>query len=138
VRYQWYKDGEAISSVGDMDYYVNEEGSQGTYFIRAYFADDTYHESNHLYFNGVTTRSWVSVYPTVVDRYSSIYVESDELGKSYIGGYVEVYSMSGKKVYSARITTPKLEIPMTGGSGSYILQVTAPTGDRKTEKVIIR
>jgi len=140
VKYQWYKDGQAVNAGGEQEYYSDPEGLSGSYFIRAYFADGSYHESKRLLFGEVSTRSLtsVSVYPTVVERSHYINVESDEQGDSYIGGMVELYNLSGGKVYAQRLLTPQFQIPVNQPAGVYLLQVSAPDGRRKTEKIVVR
>jgi len=138
VGFQWFRNGEAITTYGTSIYYTNPEGMQGTYHVRAYKADGTYDQSCAVEYTTVTRASSVTVYPTVVERNHYVTVESDELGGSYIGGVVEIYNLSGGKVYSQRLLTPQVQVPVNQPTGVYILQVTAPDGRKKTEKIVVR
>ncbi|MDH6535715.1 putative outer membrane repeat protein [Parabacteroides sp. PM5-20] len=141
VRYQWFKNGNEIVANANSEYYEDPEGLDGTYFVRAYCADGSYRESNHLLFDGSTLHAVstkVSVYPTIVERSNYITVESDELGGSYVGGTVDMYNLSGKRVYTERLRTPLLHVPANQPAGVYILQATAPDGQRTTKKVVIK
>jgi len=138
THFQWYRNGEAITTYGTSIYYTNPEGMQGTYHVRAYKADGTYDQSCAVDYTTVTRASTVSVYPKAVERNHYINVESDELGGSYVGGVVEIYNLSGGKVYSQRLLAPRIQVPVNQQTGVYILQVTAPDGRRKTEKIVVR
>jgi len=136
--FQWYRNGEAITTNGTSIYYTDASGLQGIYYARAYRADGTYDQSCPVEYSTVTRASTVSVYPKAIERNHYIHVESDELGGSYIGGVVEIYNLSGGKVYSQRLLNPRIEVPVNQPTGIYILQVTAPDGRRKTEKIVVR
>jgi len=138
VSFQWYRNGEAINTYGTSIYYTDPAGLQGIYYVRAYKADGTYDQSCQVEYTTVTRASSVAVYPTVVERNHYVNVESDELGGSYVGGIVEIYNLSGGKVYSQRLLTPQVQIPVNQPTGVYILHVTAPDGRRKTEKIVVR
>lgn len=139
VRFQWYRNGEVITHDGTSIYYTNPEGLQGSYFVRAYRTDGTYDQSCAVTFDTVTRSSIVNIYPTHVERSHYMNVESDERGDSYVGGTVELYNLSGGKVYAQRLHSPKSEIAMNIPTGVYIVVVTSSDGkQRKTEKVIVR
>lgn len=135
-RFQWFRDGQQIAD--DKTAYYNTDGVGGTYFVRAYESDGTFKDSPAIDFNKVVTLASVAVYPTVVEKNHYVKVVGKELDENYAGSLVEIYSLAGNKVYSRRMETSELEIPMTYGTGAYILQVTSSDGRRKTEKIIIK
>lgn len=136
TRFQWFRNGVQVAD--DKTPYYNTDGTGGTYFVRAYESDGTYKDSPAIEFNKVVTRASVAVYPTIVEQNHYVTVEGKELKENYAGSLVEIYSLAGNKVYSRRMETSEVTIPMTYGTGVYILQVTAPDGSRKTEKIIIK
>jgi len=138
TKFQWYRNGEAITTHGTSIYYTDPNGLQGSYYVRAYRADGTYEQSCPVEYSTVTRSTSVSVYPTVVERNHYVTVESNELGGSYVGGTVELYNLSGGKLYTQRLLSPQIQIPVNQPTGVYILQVTAPDGRRKTQKIVVR
>lgn len=138
-KFQWYRNGQPITVNGTSVYYTDPDGLSGEYRVRAYKADGTFDESCIYSVNSsVTTRSIVSVYPTIVDRSSFVNIECGEPGDNYYGSRVEVFTFTGRKVYSGEIRTPKMEIPMNQPAGAYLLHIIAPDGRRKIEKIIVK
>ncbi len=137
-RFQWYKDGQAITTYGTSIYYTDPDGLLGSYFVRAYKKDGSYDQSCSLEFSTLTRTSSVSVYPTVIHQNNSINIESDEMGESYQGALVEIFSITGQKVYSCRMNSAKLELPVNQSAGVYLIHITPESGRRNIEKIIIK
>lgn len=138
TRFQWYKDGQAINMNGNSIYYTDQAGLQGTYFLRAYTSADSYEESCPVTFSSISRASRLSVYPNIVSQNYHVTIESDEVGETYIGAAIDMFNMAGQKVYAGRVTSAKVEIPMTVPSGSYILHITAANGKKTVEKIIVK
>ncbi len=137
-RFQWYKDGQAITTYGASIYYTDPDGLFGSYFVRAYKKDGSYDQSCSLQFDTPTRASSVSVYPTVIHQNNNINIESDEMGESYLGALVEIFSITGQKVYSRHMNSVKLELPMNQPTGVYILHITPESGRKSIEKIIVK
>jgi len=136
--FQWYRNGEAITTNGTSIYYTDASGLQGIYYVRAYYADGAYDQSCSVEYTTVTRASSVLIYPTVVGRNHYVTIVSDEFGGSYIGGVIELYNLSGGKVYAEHFLTPTIQMPVNQPAGVYILQVIAPDGRRKVEKIVVK
>jgi len=138
VRFQWYKDGQAITNQGNAVYYTDPSGLKGAYSVRAYYSDGTYDESCSIYYEVTTRSSSVSVYPNPVVRNNYLTVESDEVGESYEGGILHLYDLSGRQIYTSRIKTALIQIPMNYPAGNYVLQIIHPSGKFTTKRIIIK
>lgn len=139
VGFQWYRNGEAINTYGTAIYYTNPDGLQGTYFVRAYKADGTYDESCSLTFSEVSRSATVAIYPNPVVRYTQLTIESpDAIGESFIGAKIDMYDMSGRKVYTTTATSQKIQIPVNVGSGVYIAYITMNNGRVISQKVVVK
>jgi len=138
VRFQWHKDGQPITQHGTSVYYTDPNGLNGRYFVRAYMSPTAYEESCEIYFNSSESASLLKIYPTIVPQHEYLTVESNEVGETYIGASIELYDMSGRKVYSTRATSSKVEIPMSLSSGSYVVHVQAVSGKKTVHKIIVK
>jgi len=138
ISFQWYHNGEAITTQGTAIYYTNPEGLQGTYFVRANRTDSSYDESCSLTFTEATRSATVSIYPNPVVRYTYLTVESPESGESFIGSKVDMYDMGGRKVYSTIATSQKIQIPVNMALGLYIVHITMDNGKAITQKVVVK
>jgi len=137
-RFQWYKNGQAITTYGTSIYYTDPAGLEGSYSVRAYKKDGSYDEGCAINFNSNTKASAVSVYPTVVNRNNTINIESNEVGESYLGALVEMFNLSGQRVYAEKMNSAKLQLPMNQPTGVYLIQITTEKGRKTLEKVIIK
>jgi len=138
VKYQWYKNNEPVWTDGNSAYYTHTEGLLGTYYVKAYYAEGTYDESNRLVFDALTRSSSISVYPNPVISNHYLNVESNEAGESYIGGRLSLYDLSGRLLYTGGIVTAQIQLPMNYPAGNYVLSVTHPSGRVTTQKVVIK
>jgi|GEM_PF-1253519 len=137
-RFQWYKNGQAITTYGTSIYYTDPAGLEGSYSVRAYKKDGSYDEGCAINFSSNTKASAVSVYPTVVNRNNTINIESNEVGESYLGALVEMFNLSGQRVYAEKMNSAKLELPMNQPTGVYLIQITTEKGRKTLEKVIVK
>lgn len=137
IRFQWYKNGQPIQTHGTSIYYSNPEGLNGAYHVRAYYSEEAYDESCQLWFGEEMRSSNILVYPTILSQGHRLTVEDNKIDLTYQGALVELFTISGQKVYSGRMNDQKMEIPVVG-RGSYVLQVTATNGKRTVEKIFCK
>lgn len=138
IKFQWFKNGQAITTYGNSIYYTDPEGLHGSYYLRAYTSETDYIESCPMEFPINTRGTMLSVYPSPVNRGEFITVESDEAGQSYIGALIEMYDMSGRKVYTTIAAAPQIQIPVTVTSGVYMVQIKHQSGRMTTRKIIVK
>lgn len=138
MKFQWYKDGQPITTYGSSIYYTEKGGFHGTYHVRAYLNENEYIDSCPLHYEVQTRSSTINIYPNPVNREEFITVESDEMGESYIGALVELYNLYGQKVYAITATAPRIQIPVTVPTGIYALKVIHSSGKVTTQKIIVK
>ncbi len=138
ASFQWYKNGLPITQYGTSIYYTDPNGLQGSYSVCAYYANGSYDKSCPLSFDGSTPSSKVSVYPTIVTRNNYITVEGYGVGEGYLGALVEIFNLKGQRVYTEKINSTKMELPMSQPTGVYMIQITAENGRKTLEKVIVK
>lgn len=138
VKFQWYKNGQAVTTYGNAIYYTDPEGLLGSYYLRAYTSETQYIESCPIDFPIHTRGTSIAVYPSPVNKGEYITVESNEVGESYIGAQIDLYDLSGRKVYNTIATSPKVQIPMSVASGVYMVQIKHQSGKVTTHKVIVK
>ncbi|MDR3061294.1 MAG: T9SS type A sorting domain-containing protein, partial [Dysgonamonadaceae bacterium] len=138
VRFQWYKDGQAIAQYGTAMYYTDSNGLLGTYFVRAYYSDGTYDESCPITFTESVQSSGLSVYPNPVPRFGQLMVKSDDLGESYAGAQITIYNLMGQKVYSSRATGSETAIQMKVTEGTYLMHIISPGGKKTVKKIMVK
>jgi len=136
TSFQWYKDGQAISKYGNSIYYTDPDGFIGSYTVRAFKSDQSYDESCPIVFEQLTRSSSVAVYPNPVNRNSSLTVESDELGESFLGARIEVYDFGGRKVYTTQALSSQAVIPALRYAGNYVVKIQLVNGKIITKKII--
>lgn len=138
VKFQWFKNGQEIPENGTFVYYTDEAGLDGSYHVRAYYADGTFDESCPVRFTSDTTKAILKVYPNPVSNNSHLTVEGVN-GLSEGGNYqVELYDLSGRRVYATTSFTETTQIPIHTSPGVYLLNVTAPNGKRTVKKVVVK
>lgn len=138
IRFQWYKDGQVITTYGTSIYYTDPGGLHGSYTVRAYKPDGTYDESCPISFSTSTRASAVSVYPMVAARNSIVNIESNEVGESYLGAVVEMFNLNGQKVYAKRMNSARMELSMNQPAGVYMIRITTVNGRQTMEKLIVK
>ncbi|GEM_PF-3207592 len=135
VDYQWYKDGSPITTYGKSIYYTDPEGLLGTYAVRAYKKDGTYDESCSMYFE--TNKSSVTyIYPNPVKRQSYLSVENEEIGEES-EAKIELFDLTGKKVYQTKTRDSRTTIPVIYPQGNYILKINLRNDKVITRKIIV-
>jgi len=137
TTFQWYKDGQAISKYGNSIYYTDPDGFIGSYTVRAFKNDQSYDESCPVVFEQLTRSSSVAVYPNPVNRNSSLTVESDELGESFMGARIEVYDFAGRRVYTTQALSSQAVIPALRYAGNYVVKIQLVNGKIITKKIIV-
>jgi len=138
IKFQWYKNGQAITTHGNGIYYTDPDGLLGSYYLRAYTSETNYIESCPIDFPIHTRGTSLSVYPSPVNQGEYVTVESNEVGESYIGAQIDLYDMNGRKVYTTRATAPKVQIPMSVATGVYMVQILHQSGKVTTHKIVVK
>ena len=138
VKFQWYKDGQAISENGTSVYYTDEKGLSGSYTVRAYYADGTYDESCALVFTGDAPRASLRVYPNPVSANSYLTIEGHTPSTDSVLYLIELFDLSGRKLYHHYSNSEITNIPVNAASGVYLLHVTAPNGKKTITKVMVK
>ena len=138
VKFQWYKDGQAISETGIFIYYTDVEGLNGSYSVRAYYADGTYDESCALVFTADSPRASLKVYPNPVRNNSYLTIEGNTPSTAKSNYLIELFDLSGRKLYYNYSDSELTTIPINAASGVYLLHVTAPNGKKTVTKVVVK
>lgn len=138
VRFQWYKDGQMIEKHANSIYYSVPEGLLGTYWIRAFRADETYIDSCPITFETLTQFPVTRVFPAMVSKSTPITVQTGTPGDAPGSAVVEVYNLNGQLVNRQEMNTRETTIPTDMASGSYIVKVTTEKGKTTTHKIIIK
>lgn len=138
VRFQWYKDGEKIEKNGTSIYYSVPEGLQGTYYIQAYRADDTYIVSCPIAFETLTQFPTTRVYPGMVKKSNLITVNLGTLGEAPESAIIEIYNLNSQLVKRQTTRTHVTTIPADMASGLYIVKVTTDSSKTTTHKIIVK
>ncbi|MDL2315412.1 T9SS type A sorting domain-containing protein, partial [Bacteroidales bacterium OttesenSCG-928-C19] len=138
ASYQWYKDGKAISVDGKSQYYTDVNGFDGSYSVKAYYADGvTFDETCPLTIT--KTKGYkISMYPNpaVKDQNVKLLIESDS-AEDYSGN-VEVFDVAGRTVYSGKVSDKVTELPVKLHSGAYVVRVVSLSGKVTVEKLIVK
>ncbi len=135
TAYQWYKNGQPITQHGTSVYYPIDENTEGTYYVRAYYTNDRYIESCEI---TLSSSSSFMVYPTVVQQWSNLSIESKSLDGNLNGAQIDLYDLKGKLIYKAKATGSRVEVPMTISTGAYILHITTLNGKKTVEKIFVK
>lgn len=138
VRFQWYKDGTAIDKNSTSIYYSIPEGLLGTYFVRAYRADDTYVESCSITFETLTQFPITRVYPSMVTKSSPITIDLGNTSLETESALIEIYNMNGQVLDRKKTNNCETNIPADMASGTYIIKVTTDSGRISTHKIIVK
>ncbi|GEM_PF-4948345 len=138
VKYQWYKDGIAIIEYGTSIYYTDAKGLNGSYTVRAYYADGTYDESCALHFTLDSPRASLKVYPNPVRNNSYLTIEGNTPSSAKTNYLIELFDLSGRKIYTTSSDSEITTVPVNAASGVYLLHVTAPNGKKTVTKVVVK
>ena len=139
VRYQWYKDGLSITNYGSSQYYTEEDGLLGTYFVRAYYVDGTYVESCSITFDERTPGASATLSPSLVTRGHLFNILLREIeSEPSTTGLVDIYDMSGRIVYRDKLSVDINSIYADFTGGSYLVVVTLPSGKVEVKRLTIK
>lgn len=140
LRFQWYKNGQAIAKNGTAIYYTDPQGMQGRYSVRAYYGpnDTDYDQSCEYVLDYAFKAASVSVYPAIVEQNMILTIETQAIDDTYVNALIEIFDLSGRKVYASYARTNKTEIPVTMTAGSYILHISATNGKKTVKKIIVK
>lgn len=136
VRYQWYKNGQAVTQHGAAVYYTETDGLSGTYFVRAYYADGKYDESCSMHFSSNLPKTAFKVYPNPVQRHTRVSVVLPENAESE--AVIELFNMAGGQMYHTKTSITKTEIPINLAPGIYIIKTTLQSGRTISKKLIVK
>ncbi len=138
VKFQWYKNGQAITQYGTAMYYTDQNGLLGTYFVRAYYADGTYDQTCPMTFTASLRLSSVAVYPNPVSRSEQLTVRIDELDTAKENAVITIYNLTGQKIYSTRVANVETVIPIDLIKGTYLVYITVSNGKEIVKKIIVK
>jgi len=139
VSFQWYKDGIAIGKYGTSIYYTDPDGLNGSYYVRAYYANGEFDETCPLTIAQSTRASVLSVYPNPVNSMEMLTVEwGNGIDKTLVGAKIELYNIAGQKVYHTQATDDIIRIPVSVNAGTYILHIRTVEGKVTSKKIIVR
>ena len=135
-RFQWYHDGNAISGATFV-YHSEKDGFLGEYSVRCFKADGSYDETCPVVFATRTRTSSVSVYPSVLKTNDLLNINIQDY-ESNSETVVEIYSITGVKVYNTKIDSTVTTInPGMVNKGIYFVKVTLSSGEVYSEKIIV-
>ena len=137
VSYQWYKDGSSIGIYGNAQYYTEEDGLLGTYFVRAYYSDGRYIESCPIVFNERTVGASATISPSLVARGNQFNVLVTDI-TSDTSGVIEIYDMGGRIVYKDKLSSDIKSISVDFTGGSYLVVVTLPSGKVEVKRLTVK
>jgi hypothetical protein len=136
-RFQWYRDGSAISGATFV-YFSEKEGFLGEYYVRCFKPDGAFDDTCPIVFTTRSIVSTASVYPTRLKANDVLNVEIKEANTA-INARVEIYSVLGLKVYSTRINMPVTTIRPTGmNRGNYFVKIRLSSGEIINEKIVVQ
>jgi hypothetical protein len=139
VRYQWYKDGVAVTGQeGTGQYYTEKTGLVGEYFVRAYHQDGTYVESCPVTYNRPMAVSAYSVYPNPVESASRFSVLAVEDGKPLENAYIEVYSILGQQLNRIPVKGKITQLDAPYATGSYIVKIVKSDGSSVIKSIVVK
>ena len=134
--FQWYKDGRPVQTDGQSQYYGEENGLNGTYFVRCYYPDGTYVESCPKTF--VSTKSTlVTLYPNPAESGSTVTLEIQTDEFNIEGAILEVFDAAGKIVSRSMIYGPTTEITAPMAPGTYSARVITESKHVIVERFIV-
>ena len=134
VRYQWYKNGLALTTDANSQYYTDPHGFVGTYQVRAYYTDGTSVLSCPITLNRAKSHKMV-LFPNPV-RSGEIYkiqLEGDYLENSTL----EVYDMLGKLLETHVMTGDYIELRAWYAAGGYSIRIITKDQGIKVKKLIV-
>jgi hypothetical protein len=136
VSYQWYKNGYPIVKDANSQYFTDPDGLNGTYYVRAYYADGSYTETCPIVIHGVASVSKVYAYPNPLMKGNVLKVHTGVQEGNAKNSRIIIYNIMGEMVYQGVASGSETEIPTTLRSGKYVLKVVHSLGV-KTQLLIV-
>ena len=137
TSYQWYLNGIEIHRDGIYQYYHNPQGLDGTYTVRAYYANGQYDESCPVTIL-VSKNMQVMVYPNPAEKNTQLTVRIDHPNPADIKAHLELYDIMGKQIYTTSLFQPETTLPVPMAAGTYMIRISTDEGDVFVRKVIVR
>ncbi|MDR1680026.1 MAG: T9SS type A sorting domain-containing protein [Prevotellaceae bacterium] len=138
-RFQWYKDDYAIKDNAYAPYYSNKQGLNGTYKVRAYYADGSWQESCPMKVVSESQQTGdVIVAPNPTNINSSIVVTITDPSFNISEAKIEIFSENGQLVGTYPVTGETTTVPTPGVAGNYIVRVTPKLGSIVVKKIIVK
>jgi hypothetical protein len=134
VRYQWYKNGSALTSGSTFQYYTDKHGFVGTYRVRAYYADGSYVESCSLTLNRSKARKMV-LFPNPVRSGEAYKLQLD--GENLDNATIEVYDVLGKRLETHVVEGDYIELKAWYAPGSYSIRIITKEEGIRVKKLIV-
>jgi hypothetical protein len=131
LRYQWYKNGTAITGATDSYIYINTTlipGDQYSVLL-------TRLDGSQMMSCPITAKASnpdITINPTVIsaNNFVNIYVERD-------GALVSIWSITGVLIKQVRINAPQQSINAPATEGTYIIEVVTDRGQRKVQPLVV-
>lgn len=134
VSFQWYKDGQAITTYGNSIYYTDPNGLLGCYSVRGYKSDGSYDESCPTCFDTQTKASELLLYPNPVSTGGYFTLKGEELP----GAWIEIYDFYGRQFRRKQIVGNSIDITAPSVSGMYIVRIILPNGRVTTRQLLVK
>jgi PKD repeat protein len=122
VSFQWYKDGTPIMKDGYGQYYSEEFGFDGTYYVRCYYADGSYVETCPVTLNTKKSTK-ILLYPNPAEAGSRVVLEIHTTEYDITNASLEIFDAAGKLVSRGIITDAVTEITAPMAAGIYTARV---------------
>jgi hypothetical protein len=140
TSFQWFKK-NATTYVFDpiagatQQYISNENGFNGTFKVRVTTNDNKTLESDPLTITTDPTQS-VAMRPNPVAPGNNVVIESDSPSSDV--GRVQIYSLTGAKIFDRVYSESSVSIPSPAQKGYYIVRIVGADGDVHTQKLTVR
>ncbi len=134
--FQWYKDGQPIMEDGYAQYYGEEAGFSGTYYVRCYYPDGSYIESCP---KTLSTRKMTKMvlYPNPVGAGSSVFLEIQTNEFDVEDASLEIFDATGKLINRSIISDAITEITAPMAAGVYTAKIVTKTKQTLVKRFIV-
>ena len=134
VAYQWYKDDMPIE--GETNQYYSEEGGlNGSYYVMAKDADGNWGKSNTIICQK-RNNSRLKVTPTVVKKNEKCMVTINRSATNGEVVYLNVFNAVGQMIREIRMYDHSIELEFDN-SGPYFIKAVELNGNMESEKIIV-
>ncbi len=125
VSYQWYFDGQPIAGDTQKTIVAMQTGVYSVQIVDnngcSYNSSPTDITTTGV--NEINVNGSIKVYPNPLSS-GNWHLE---VGEDWLGGWLEVYDVSGQLIYRAEIRNMSSEVPMQVSDGIYLLRVSTDT-----------